>query len=68
MNIDWSAWNPLPIFSLIQQIGDVTNEEMREVFNLGIGLIAIVDKNDVDKVLSIASKINEPGIVIGEVN
>lgn len=67
MNIDWSAWNPLPIFSLIQQIGDVTNEEMREVFNLGIGLIAIVDRNDTDKVLECSSAVGEEGIVIGEI-
>ena len=67
LKIDWNAWGVLPIFKLIQQIGKVADEEMRDVFNLGIGLIAIVDKNDVDKTLTLSKKINENGIVIGEV-
>ncbi|MBI5730059.1 MAG: phosphoribosylformylglycinamidine cyclo-ligase [Ignavibacteriales bacterium] len=67
LKIDWNAWGALPIFKLIQEIGKLSNEEMRTVFNLGIGLIAIVDKNDVDKILSISNKIKENGIVIGEV-
>ncbi|MCX6174686.1 MAG: phosphoribosylformylglycinamidine cyclo-ligase [Ignavibacteriales bacterium] len=67
LKIDWNVWEVLPIFKLIQQIGKVTDEEMREVFNLGIGLIAIVDKSDVDKTFSLSNKINENGIVIGEV-
>ena len=41
---------------------------MRIVFNLGIGLIAIVSKKDADKVLEMSKKLNEPGIVIGEIN
>ncbi|MEK6553305.1 MAG: phosphoribosylformylglycinamidine cyclo-ligase [Bacteroidota bacterium] len=67
LKIDWNAWDVLPIFMLIQQIGKVADEEMRGVFNLGIGLVAIVDKNDIDKTLALSNKINENGIVIGEV-
>ena len=67
LKIDWNAWDMLPIFKLIQKTGNVTDDEMREVFNLGIGLIAIVDKDDVDKTLSYSNKIGENGIVIGEV-
>jgi phosphoribosylformylglycinamidine cyclo-ligase len=68
IKIEWGVWKPLPIFSLIQEIGDVTNEEMREVFNLGIGLIAVVDKNEADRVIEISSAIDEKGIVIGEID
>ncbi len=68
LKIDWNAWELPAIFKLIQETGNIKDEEMREVFNIGIGLIAIVDKNDVDKVLDISSKAKEPGIVIGEVN
>ncbi|NJD21178.1 MAG: phosphoribosylformylglycinamidine cyclo-ligase [Melioribacter sp.] len=67
LKINWSAWEVLPIFKLIQQTGKVADEEMREVFNLGIGLIAIVDKNDLDKALALSKKIEEQGILIGEV-
>ncbi len=61
IKIDWNAWNVPPIFKLIQETGKVSDDEMREAFNMGIGLIAIVDKDDVDKTLV------EKGIVIGEV-
>jgi len=67
LKIDWNAWEVLSIFKLIQKVGNVIDEEMRKAFNLGIGLIAIVDKNDVDKTLALSKKINETGIVIGEV-
>jgi len=40
---------------------------MRKVFNLGIGLIAIVDKKDVDKTITVSKKISEEGIVIGKI-
>jgi len=67
LKIDWNTWDVLPIFKFIQETGNVTDKEMREVFNMGIGLVAIVNKNDVDKTLAISEKINEKGIVIGEV-
>lgn len=67
IKINWNAWNIPPIFKLIKETGKVADDEMREVFNMGIGLIAIVDKNDVDKTLAVSNQINEKGIVAGEV-
>ena len=67
INIDWNSWEMLPIFKLIQQTGNISDEEMRKVFNLGIGLIAIVDKKDVDKTITVSKKISEEGIVIGKI-
>jgi len=65
--INWSAWEIPPIFNLIQNTGSVSDDEMRKVFNLGIGLIAIVSKNDVDKTLQAASNEGDNGIIIGEI-
>ncbi|MCL6097258.1 MAG: phosphoribosylformylglycinamidine cyclo-ligase [Bacteroidetes bacterium] len=67
IKIDWNAWTVPAIFKLIQKTGNISDEEMREVFNIGIGLIAIVDKNDVNKTLEVSNQINEKGIVIGEI-
>jgi phosphoribosylformylglycinamidine cyclo-ligase len=36
--IDTTAWQPLPIFRLIQDLGGVTAAEMYRVFNMGVGL------------------------------
>ncbi len=67
LKIDWNAWEVLPIFKLIQNTGKITDEEMRHVFNMGIGLIAIVDKNNADIVLNLAEKHGEKGCVMGVV-
>lgn len=40
---------------------------MRKVFNIGIGLIAVLDKNDVEAAIKIAHDFNENPVVIGEV-
>lgn len=40
--IDYDAWERLPIFDLIEQKGDVPEADMRRTFNLGIGLVAVV--------------------------
>lgn len=51
LKIDWSAWTIPPIFTLIQHAGGVSDSEMRKVFNLGIGMIAIVPAKHADGVL-----------------
>ena len=67
LKVDWNAWDILPIFNLIQQTGQIEDDEMRKVFNLGIGLVAIVDKSDVNEVLKTSETFGDKGIVIGEI-
>lgn len=51
LDINWQSWEIPPVFRLIQQIGEISDEEMREVFNLGIGLILVVRPEDVTQSL-----------------
>jgi phosphoribosylformylglycinamidine cyclo-ligase len=67
IKIEWNTWNVPPIFKLIKETGKVADDEMREVFNMGIGLIAIVDKHDAEAVMNISEVFGEKGIVVGEV-
>lgn len=39
--IDRSTWTPQPIFTLLQKLGHIGDEEMHRVFNMGIGLVVI---------------------------
>jgi phosphoribosylaminoimidazole synthetase len=57
------TWPVPPLFSLIQSRGEIAPEEMHRVFNMGIGMVLVVDKNDVDKV---QKAIPEETFVIGE--
>jgi phosphoribosylformylglycinamidine cyclo-ligase len=56
---------PQPIFSLIQRYGNISNEEMFRVYNMGIGFCVIVSEEDVDGVLKIAKKHGIQSQVIG---
>lgn len=67
LDIDWKSWDRPAIFDLIQQTGNVPEEDMRRTFNLGIGLVAIVSPDVVDEVKEKASDLNEEPIQIGSV-
>ncbi|MDQ3136832.1 MAG: phosphoribosylformylglycinamidine cyclo-ligase [Gemmatimonadota bacterium] len=40
--VDATSWELPPLFATLQQAGGVSTEEMRDVFNLGVGLIAVL--------------------------
>jgi phosphoribosylformylglycinamidine cyclo-ligase len=42
--IDKGSWRVLPIFKLIQRLGKVSDAEMHRVYNMGIGMVLIVDE------------------------
>jgi len=65
LDIDWDSWEWLPVFSYIQRLGNVDTEEMRQVFNLGIGLILIVDSSAQNSILNILRDKGEKPTVIG---
>ncbi len=65
--VDYEAWDRLPLFNLIQQKGDVPEDDMRRTFNLGIGLVVVVREADVDEARSVLDEAGEAPTVIGEV-
>lgn len=65
--IHWGNWELPPIFKLIQSAGNLSSEEMRKVFNLGIGLIAVISKKDEPQAFQIIHDNNEHVLLIGEV-
>jgi phosphoribosylformylglycinamidine cyclo-ligase len=67
LRLDWNAWERPALFNLIQHVGNVPEEDMRRTFNLGIGLILIVDRNGVHAVVSALKRKKEMPLVIGEI-
>ena len=45
--VDASSWDIPPLFGLLQRAGGISTEEMRDVFNLGVGLIAVLPPQSV---------------------
>lgn len=56
---------PQPIFSLIQRFGEISDEEMYQVFNMGIGFCLVVSEEDADKARDILKKHNVECYKIG---
>ena len=67
-NIKKGTWEVLPIFNLIQEKGNISEHDMFNTYNMGIGMAVIVDKNDVDKTISIMKEAGIKASVIGEMS
>ena len=65
--LDFSAWTRPPVFSLLASRG-IDEEEMRRVFNLGIGYTFIVGKDNQSSFVDLLSQIGENPAIIGEVS
>ncbi len=57
----------LPIFDLIAKRGGISERDMFNTFNMGVGMCVIVDKADADKALGILRGQGEDAYVIGEI-
>lgn len=67
-DIDIRNWPNLPVFKVIQEIGNVEVHEMYRTFNMGIGFIIVVRKSDKDAAMKILSRFDDiPSYVIGNI-
>jgi phosphoribosylformylglycinamidine cyclo-ligase len=62
-----SSWQPAPVFSLLAGRGQVPAEEMERVFNMGVGMVAIVAEADADNALRLLAERQLPAWVLGEI-
>jgi len=65
--IDGGAWERPRVFDVIQELGSVCDDEMWRVFNMGIGLVAVVPPFYVQSVLRQFERAGESPVVIGRV-
>ncbi len=65
--IDRDSLKILPIFKYIQKVGKISERDMFNTFNMGVGMTVIVDKNDLNKTLEILESKGEDAYIIGEV-
>ena len=64
--IERNAVQVLPIFDLIKRSGDIPERDMFNTFNMGVGMIVSVDKNDADKAIETLKSAGEDAYVLGE--
>ena len=65
--VDRGTWTPGPIFSLVAGRGRVEQAEMERTFNMGVGMVALMPPEDVDRALALLLARHVPAWVVGEV-
>jgi len=68
INIEWSSWKRPLIFDLMKTKGNVPENDMRQTFNLGIGLIFIVNENKASEFMKFLKLKKEKPVLIGNIN
>jgi len=62
--VDTSSWTTPPLFEWLQEAAGISSEEAHRIWNMGIGMVAIVSPDDVD---TFCSAVPEATFVIGSV-
>ena len=61
------SWEILPVFRLLEQWGGIPHREMFNIFNMGIGMVLVLDATEADKAVGILESAGEKASVIGRV-
>ncbi|MDE7364096.1 MAG: phosphoribosylformylglycinamidine cyclo-ligase [Ruminococcus sp.] len=64
--IERNAVQVLPIFDLIARSGSIPERDMFNTFNMGVGMIVSVDKNNADKAIEAIKSAGENAYILGE--
>jgi phosphoribosylformylglycinamidine cyclo-ligase len=65
--VERGRWSTPMVFSEIQRLGDVDDDEMARVFNLGLGMVLVVAAGGVDAVLGALESAGQEAVVVGRV-
>ena len=66
-DLERRAWEVPPIFAEIARLGRVADDEMVRVFNLGLGMVVVVDTEVVDAALTALADGGHRAVVVGEI-
>lgn len=67
LEIHEGSWEILPVFRLLEQWGGIPHREMFNIFNMGIGMVLVLDAAEADKAVGILESAGEKASVIGRV-
>ena len=67
LEIHEGSWEILPVFGMLEKWGGIPHREMFNIFNMGIGMIAVLDASEAQKAIDILASHGEKAAVIGKV-
>jgi phosphoribosylformylglycinamidine cyclo-ligase len=65
--IQMGSWTIPPIFNIMQRLGNIEENEMFNTFNMGIGMVLVVNPKDADGVINLLNELGEKAYKIGKV-
>lgn len=65
--IEKAAVKTLPIFDMLMKTGGISERDMFNTFNMGVGMSAVVAKEDADRAVEILNKNGEAAYIMGEI-
>lgn len=65
--VNEGSWEILPIFECLEKWGGIPHREMFNIFNMGIGMVIVLDSSEASKAISILESSGHKASVIGEV-
>ncbi len=65
--IELGSWPVLPIFEHLQQLGNVSQDEMLRTFNMGMGMLLVVPSAKFKKAQSVLERVGEKSYTIGRI-
>lgn len=65
--IELGSWPVLPIFEHLQQLGNVSQEEMLRTFNMGLGMLLVIPADKFKKVQTVLDRAGEKSFTVGRI-
>ena len=67
LHIEEGSWEILPVFRALEKWGGIPHREMFNIFNMGIGMVAVLDESEAQKAIDILTAAGEKASIIGRV-
>jgi len=65
--IDKNSWEVPVIFKIIQRLGKIDSKEMYRTFNMGIGFVMVVERDEVENLLRKLNELGQNAWIIGDI-
>lgn len=67
VDIDRGTWTPAPVFDLVREVGGVAVADLEQTLNMGVGMVALCDADDTDRVVATLAEHDVEAWVCGQV-
>jgi phosphoribosylformylglycinamidine cyclo-ligase len=67
VTIDRGTWTPAPVFDVVRRVGAVSQEDLETTLNCGVGMVALLPADEVDRAVATLERFGIPAWAAGEV-